>query len=466
MIGANRGTDALGELDMLLRLREWRFSERSTLLAMAATSYMGQADFRAAEDALRRIRAEASGDDSPLPPAAAAAALHFRALTLAPDALDSLVAQVRRCVRADERRHASIAASLGAGTAVMRGALQEARTLASEAALSGTELGGRHNGWRDAERASIDAAVALLTARFDEFESAVDTGVEAAKRAQNREGARRLWMLILRHAALRFDLQGETDAFAKIQTLTPGLAPLYQAGHTGIQAFVDERRGKPIRVPPEITRDAHYWGLGGVLAAAETAAAAGSTAAVRTLFDWATAATARGIVTAVDWPVLLDRVVGLLAARLGKHSVAVERFQRAIQWADAQGALVEAAIARVQLAELGEAARLRHRALKFDRIREQGLTECQEMGIDPAPFALAAARAWILAQQSGQPWELSPRQREVLRLAGEGLSQQEVGKALRIRRSTVKTHLDACFDKFGVNGTHAAVEEARRRGEI
>ena len=50
---------------------------------------------------------------------------------------------------------------------------------------------------------------------------------------------------------------------------------------------------------------------------------------------------------------------------------------------------------------------------------------------------------------------------EVLRLAGEGLSNREIAKALFVTEATVKTHLAHVNDKLGTGSRTAAVAAAR-----
>jgi DNA-binding NarL/FixJ family response regulator len=62
--------------------------------------------------------------------------------------------------------------------------------------------------------------------------------------------------------------------------------------------------------------------------------------------------------------------------------------------------------------------------------------------------------------------QLTPREREVLRLVARGLSNVEIGRALFIGEATVKTHLLRAFAKLGVNDRTAAVTVAMARGII
>jgi DNA-binding NarL/FixJ family response regulator len=56
---------------------------------------------------------------------------------------------------------------------------------------------------------------------------------------------------------------------------------------------------------------------------------------------------------------------------------------------------------------------------------------------------------------------LSAREVEVLRLVAEGKSNPEIGKALFVAASTVKTHLDRTYAKLGVKDRAAAVARAK-----
>ncbi|MBB0229387.1 response regulator [Streptomyces calidiresistens] len=59
--------------------------------------------------------------------------------------------------------------------------------------------------------------------------------------------------------------------------------------------------------------------------------------------------------------------------------------------------------------------------------------------------------------------ELTPREREVLALLGEGLSNAEIGRRLHLGVTTVKTHVASLLEKTGsANRVHLAVFAVRR----
>jgi DNA-binding NarL/FixJ family response regulator len=58
--------------------------------------------------------------------------------------------------------------------------------------------------------------------------------------------------------------------------------------------------------------------------------------------------------------------------------------------------------------------------------------------------------------------ELTPRERDVLRLLADGLSNEEIGKRLYISAETVRTHLRKAMDKLGADTRTQAVALALR----
>ena len=59
---------------------------------------------------------------------------------------------------------------------------------------------------------------------------------------------------------------------------------------------------------------------------------------------------------------------------------------------------------------------------------------------------------------------LSKREAEILRLAGRGKTNVEIGRELYISEATVKTHLLRAYGKLGVSSRTAAVTAAMERG--
>lgn len=69
-----------------------------------------------------------------------------------------------------------------------------------------------------------------------------------------------------------------------------------------------------------------------------------------------------------------------------------------------------------------------------------------------------AAGAW------GEPDPLTDRERQVLRLAGDGLSNAEIAEQLFLSGGTVRNYLSDAMAKLGVSNRIAAARQARDRG--
>jgi two-component system response regulator DesR len=74
--------------------------------------------------------------------------------------------------------------------------------------------------------------------------------------------------------------------------------------------------------------------------------------------------------------------------------------------------------------------------------------------IDPA----LAADAW------GEPDPLTDRERQVLRLAGDGLANGEIAAAIHLSEGTVRNYLSEAMGKLGASNRIAAARLARDRG--
>jgi DNA-binding NarL/FixJ family response regulator len=82
-----------------------------------------------------------------------------------------------------------------------------------------------------------------------------------------------------------------------------------------------------------------------------------------------------------------------------------------------------------------------------------------------SPLAPAAARALLQARQAGEgPQELTDREREVLALVVQGMSNKLIARRLEISEKTVKTHLTNVYRRIDVVSRVEAVLWAQERG--
>ncbi|GGS10041.1 response regulator transcription factor [Deinococcus sedimenti] len=65
---------------------------------------------------------------------------------------------------------------------------------------------------------------------------------------------------------------------------------------------------------------------------------------------------------------------------------------------------------------------------------------------------------------SGQPCPLTPRERDVLRLAETGTATQDIAAATGLRAGTVRNHLSEIIGKLGVRNRVEAARRARMEG--
>jgi two-component system, NarL family, nitrate/nitrite response regulator NarL len=81
-----------------------------------------------------------------------------------------------------------------------------------------------------------------------------------------------------------------------------------------------------------------------------------------------------------------------------------------------------------------------------------------------APECQGDVAADIRIREARERPALSPRERQVLELAADGLTMPEMGSRLDVSTATVKTHMLHLYEKLGVSERAAAVAQAMRRG--
>jgi len=86
----------------------------------------------------------------------------------------------------------------------------------------------------------------------------------------------------------------------------------------------------------------------------------------------------------------------------------------------------------------------------------------------PALLGSFLERQPAFALEEGDPIvdPLTPREREVLQLAAEGLANKQIALSLEISEHTVKFHLSSLYTKLGVTSRTEAIRAGARRGWV
>ncbi len=242
--------------------------------------------------------------------------------------------------------------------------------------------------------------------------------------------------------------------------------PVFKAGPEGFQAAVGaylDRRAPPESEPP--TRLTLFT-LDSTLAMAEAVAIGGSQQQAVTWARWFEEVWPERVVTTLGWPAVVLRVRALLHARAGDTPAAVRLLRGAIRWADGHGYSVEAAIARIQLAELLSHTPSTTARREWEDVRRAGRLSARAVGVDASAAAHAAAEAATLGRFDNTRPALTPREAEVLHLLAAGRSYRTAAEALGVEWRTVQVHARNIYQKLGVHSKVEAVLAARDAGLI
>lgn len=151
---------------------------------------------------------------------------------------------------------------------------------------------------------------------------------------------------------------------------------------------------------------------------------------------------------------------GRMAAASGDAGAAAGHYADAVALFERAGAPLEAAQARLELARaLIDASRV---ALAESEARRAHAT-LTGLGAG-AEAARAAALVDVPTGGSAALNPLTPRQVEVLGLAADGLTEQEIAERLVLSEHTVHRHLGNIYTRLGCSSRAAAVAQASRMG--
>ena len=127
------------------------------------------------------------------------------------------------------------------------------------------------------------------------------------------------------------------------------------------------------------------------------------------------------------------------------------------------------------LSELGQQVPLRVLLAGADeprlqnRARLMGCNAYLSKAMPPAQMVQVLQRVmagghWFPPRTQAPPPELTDRQLDVLRLAGQGLSSREIATELGVVESTIKDHFSLIFIRMGVRNRAEAVAQASAAG--
>lgn len=98
-----------------------------------------------------------------------------------------------------------------------------------------------------------------------------------------------------------------------------------------------------------------------------------------------------------------------------------------------------------------------------DASPEEIIRAVKAAGRGESPFAPRAAGVLLLRRAQRRTVEdLTPREREVLDLVGQGMANKQIARRLLIKEKTVKAHLSNVFQRIGVSDRTSAALWAER----
>jgi DNA-binding NarL/FixJ family response regulator len=184
------------------------------------------------------------------------------------------------------------------------------------------------------------------------------------------------------------------------------------------------------------------------------------TSLIQTRFEACTVQLAGSLAQALA---VLDDTTGLVLLDLGLPDASGMQALRAIRSQAPQVRLVvlsadDRAETVSQAIELGASGFVSKQA--DSRALMRALADTLDGGIPLPPAVLAT---WPVELPAAGP-ELTPRQRDVLRLLLQGHANKLICRALGLSESSVKTHLEAVYRRLGVSTRTQAVVAAARLG--
>lgn len=208
------------------------------------------------------------------------------------------------------------------------------------------------------------------------------------------------------------------------------------------------------------------------LVGGEAVALGGSREAAERWYGWFEDYWPAHVLRAPVWPVLAHRVRALLACRSGDIEAGRRWMDGAILVADRIGSPVEAALARIQYAELLGVEPPWNERERWSSLVQIGRDECRRLGVPYEHHAYRARTAAVLgrfdlmssdaSKAAPTTTALTSREIEVLRLFSAGHSYRQAAEVLGVGWRTVQSHAYNAYQKLGVSSKIAAVTAASR----
>ena len=162
-----------------------------------------------------------------------------------------------------------------------------------------------------------------------------------------------------------------------------------------------------------------------------------------------------------------SHVEGVVAAARADYGEARRRFEDAVDLFAAGGAPYEAACSHLELANVLAVVERRDAAVREARA---ALTILGQIGAAREYERAAALLRHLEASTSERAWNaavastLTRREREILRLVAQGLSDKEAAAALDLSEHTIHRHISNILNKLDVPSRTAAVAQAAQHG--
>lgn len=152
--------------------------------------------------------------------------------------------------------------------------------------------------------------------------------------------------------------------------------------------------------------------------------------------------------------------LGVAALGAGRPDVAVRHLEAAVAVDDAAGLVPAAARARFRLA-----AALRQRGRRGDADAALAAARAAQDAAGRTGMPRLRAAAAELAAGLRDGGVLSPREAEIARLVGQGLTNRQIGAAAHISERTVETHVQHVLAKLGFSGRSQIAAWVAKQGQ-